>query len=126
MKKYQAPGTCPICSSELKISKLKCKNCQTELSGEFEQCRFCKLSDDDMYFIEVFIKNRGNIKDVEKELSISYPTVRSKLDNVISALGFENISLKKEDNKEARKNILKQLENGEITATEAAEILKNI
>ncbi len=63
---YKAIGRCPICSHEVKVTEISCKKCKTVIKGEFELCKFCKLNDEQRYFIEVFLKNRGNIKEMEK------------------------------------------------------------
>jgi len=100
----------------------------------WEDDEFCKLPNEQLEFIEVFIKCRGNIKDVEKELGISYPTVRNRLEGVIQALGYsvdkmgdyaderrvsQNVS-------EKRQLILNALENGELSAQEAAAQLRKL
>lgn len=113
-------GECPICKSDLKVTKLSCRSCGTEISGNFKLSKFNYLSKDHLYFIEVFIKNRGNIKQIEKELGISYPTVKKNLDEVIVSLGYE-VNPEEKTNKE---EIFKKLEKGEITALEAAKLLK--
>jgi hypothetical protein len=87
--KYKAPGVCPVCGEPLLVTRLSCARCQTRLEGEFDFCQFCRLPAEQREFIAVFIKCRGNIKDVEKELGISYPTVRNRLDGVIEALGYQ-------------------------------------
>lgn len=121
--KYKAPGVCPVCGELFLISRLSCNHCQTRLEGEFEFCKFCRLPTEQREFIEVFIKCRGNIKDVEKELGISYPTVRNRLDGVIEALGYRTEKNETAE-KEYREGVLKALENGEITAEEAARQLR--
>lgn len=112
---------CPVCNHELTVARLKCDSCDTVIENNFKLSKFDYLSDEELYFTETFIRCRGNIKEVEKELSISYPTVRSKLDAVIKKLGYETDageqSMKKEE-------ILKALENGEITAEQAIAQLK--
>ncbi|MFZ5974227.1 MAG: DUF2089 domain-containing protein [Bacillota bacterium] len=122
--KYKAPSTCPVCGGQYEITALTCKQCKSELNGRFEGCEFCSLNESEKGFLSAFIKCRGNIKEVEKELGISYPTVRNRLDNIISRLGYEDkqAGLVKEE----RQKIIKQLENGEISAGEAAEILKSL
>ena len=113
-------GECPICSSDLIVTKLQCTSCKTEISGAFQLSKFNYLSKEDLYFIEVFIKNRGNIKNVEKELGISYPTVKKNMDDVIESLGY-----KVSDKEKIKKDeIFKKLEKGEITALEAAKLIK--
>jgi hypothetical protein len=128
--KYKAPGVCPVCGDKLSITKLGCPHCLTAIEGDFHPCEFCRLPEDDLYFIKVFIKCRGNIKDVEKELGISYPTVRSKLDCVIKELGFEvpnkDVTKEKERKETLKNEILDQLSKGEITAKEAAEKIKSL
>ncbi|MDF2587946.1 MAG: hypothetical protein K0S41_1787, partial [Anaerocolumna sp.] len=128
--KYKAPGKCPVCGEKLSITKLGCPKCSTAIEGDFQPCEFCRLPEEDLEFIKVFIKCRGNIKDVEKELGISYPTVRGKLDSAIRGLGFE-ISTKEtlkeiDDKANARNEILDQLSKGEITSKVATEKLKNL
>ena len=112
---------CPVCNNELTVSRLKCDSCDTVIENNFKLSKFDYLSDEELYFTETFIRCRGNIKEVEKELGISYPTVRSKLDAVIKKLGYEagidEQTIKKEE-------ILKALENGEITAEQAIAQLK--
>ena len=112
---------CPVCNNELTVARLKCDSCDTVIENNFRLSKFDYLSDEELYFTETFIRCRGNIKEVEKELGISYPTVRSKLDAVIKKLGYEAgtdaRAVKKEE-------ILKALENGEITVEQAIEQLK--
>ncbi|WDV45873.1 DUF2089 domain-containing protein [Clostridiaceae bacterium M8S5] len=118
--KNEVIGRCPVCDSELHVSKLHCDSCETSIEGSFSLCKFCKLNPDQKHFVEVFIKNRGNIKEIEKELGISYPTVRNKLENVIEALGYTAKYSPKVD----RKDVLAKLSAGEISADEAVKLLK--
>ena len=128
--KYKAPSKCPVCGERLSITKLGCSKCSTAIEGDFQPCEFCRLPEDDLEFVKVFIKCRGNIKDVEKDLGISYPTVRGKLDSVIRGLGYEvnakDVIQDKELKESARNEILDQLSRGEITAKEATEKIKNL
>lgn len=128
--KYKAPGKCPVCGEKLSINKLGCPKCSTVIEGDFQPCEFCRLPEEDLEFVKVFIKCRGNIKDVEKELGISYPTVRGKLDSVIRSLGYEVASKElikeNEDKTAARNEILDQLSKGEISPKEATERIKNL
>lgn len=114
-------GKCPVCGEELRVSKLSCSNCHTNIEGNFTLCKFCKLSSEQKNFLEAFIRNRGNIKEIEKDLGISYPTVRNKLEDVIEALGYKP---RYNEPKVNRKEILKKLDEGEITSEEAIKLLK--
>lgn len=115
---------CPVCGEELIITKLNCRHCQTTIEGQFEPSKFCRLPNEQLEFIEVFLKNRGNIKDVEKELNISYPTVRNRLDSVLQSLGYPLGKNEINTDKPLRQDILNALERGEITSEEAAQELR--
>lgn len=117
---YKVIGKCPVCSSKLKAIKLKCNQCGTAIENEFELSKFEYLSAEQLKFMEIFVMCRGNIKDVERELGISYPTVRAKLDEVISALGYP-VSKKPSVN---QNEIIDLLEKGEITADAALAMMK--
>lgn len=118
---YKMLSKCPVCNSSLKITKLKCNRCGTIIENEFELSKFAYLSNEQLEFAEVFLKCRGSIKDVEKEMGISYPTVRAKLDDVIVALGYSLSKKPKVSNKE----VLDMLEKGEISPEEALKVLKD-
>ena len=139
---YRAPHKCCICGEKLTVSRLSCDHCGTTMEGSFTGCRFCSLSPEEELFLLTFIKNRGSIKDVERELGISYPTVRAALDNLIASLGLADTPLSEEvprredteksrsrnhpDTAKARKDILKMLSEHRITADEAAKKLKEL
>lgn len=118
---YKVISKCPICNSKLKIMKLRCNKCGTVIENEFEFSKFECLEEEHLNFMEVFLKCRGNIKDVEKELGISYPTVRAKLDDVVSALGYTDVKKATVNSKE----IIDKLEKGEISAEQAVDMMKN-
>lgn len=118
--KREVLGKCPVCGEGLHVTELSCHKCHTHIKGNFTLCRFCKLTNEQKSFAEVFIKNRGNIKEIEKELGISYPTVRGKLEDIIGALGY---SPKLEEIKVDKKEILGRLADGEITSEEALKLL---
>jgi len=118
--KKEVLGICPISEGETKVTKIKCQRCGTTIEGSFDLCKFCMLSKESKYFAEVFIKNRGNIKEIEKELGISYPTVRNKLEELIRALGY----VVDETPKVNKKEILDKVSSGDITAEEAIKLLK--
>jgi len=121
----QAPGLCPVCGEKFHVAKLHCHRCATSLTGDFEPCRFCALTNEQKTFLEVFVKSRGNIKEVERELGISYPTVRSRLDNVLDALGFRvDEATERVDLPERRKEILDALSRGDVSADEAVKLLR--
>ncbi|MBF8437536.1 DUF2089 domain-containing protein [Halanaerobiaceae bacterium Z-7014] len=119
-------GKCPVCQENMEITEIKCNDCDTKIRGRFFLDKFSRLDPDQHHFVEVFIRSRGNIKEVEREMGISYPTVRNKLDEVIEALGYQPEDSPDDNKAKKRKEILDSLENGEIQSQEAVEMLKNI
>ncbi len=116
-------GRCPICSQTLRVVRLECEACGTRLEGSFTLGRFHALSADQLEFLETFIRARGNFKDVERELGISYPTVRARLDAVIRSLGFPS-QAEPDREAERRKEILRELADGKIAPDDAAALLE--
>lgn len=113
-KKYPIPDECPVCGGNYAVSQLRCTSCGTKLEGNFSSGAFSNLNDKQLRFVTVFLKNRGNIQNTGKDLGISYPTVKSRLDDALKAMGLfvENES-----------DILAKVKSGEITIEEAAKIL---
>lgn len=120
---YSVLTNCPVCSHSLHITKLHCSHCHTTIENEFKLSKIASLSPEQLEFVETFLVCRGNIKEVEKELGISYPTVRGKLNDIVAALGYDTETPKKSERNE--KKIVAMLENGEITPEEAIKLLKN-
>jgi len=115
------PLTCPACSTTMNVTELTCPECNTRVQGEFPTSGLFHLSPSQLNFVEVFIRCRGNIKEVERDLKVSYPTVRSRLDQVIQTMGYP-IDDSEED--EHTGSILQSLENGELNFEQAMEILR--
>ena len=137
-------ATCPVCSGELTITRLHCRSCGTALEGEFGVGRFGRLDRDQMTLLESFLRSRGNLKEMERELGISYPTVRGRVDALVRALGFgeqpagldadefeagmdaEADAAAADDRSADRREILERLARKEIGAEEAAEALRSL
>ena len=112
-------GVCPICKNSLYVKTLRCDDCDTELTGEFNLSPFDYLTKEQLEFALVFIKNQGNIKGIEKSLNISYPTVKKNIDDLCKALGF----ISTDEDEISRDEVKRRLKNGEITFEEAEELL---
>jgi hypothetical protein len=132
----EVTGRCPMCEAELIVTHLRCQRCGTGLEGVFTLTKFDRLSREQLRFVDVFMKNRGVIRDVERELGISYPTVRSRLDEVLRALGHDAAGGPAPEgpppepapgpgaDPELRRRVLDRLAAGEITADEAVAQLR--
>jgi hypothetical protein len=114
----QTPNQCPACQGPMHISELRCSGCDTNVRGEFPLSPLGSLAEDHLDFIKIFVLSRGNIKEVESRLGISYPTVRNRLDEVIRALTGQPQA------KMTASEILDALEAGKINASQAAEMLE--
>jgi hypothetical protein len=125
-------STCPVCSSELAVTRLHCRSCGTTLEGDFSVGRFGRLSRDQLTLLESFLRSRGNLRDMERELGISYPTVRSRVEALVRALGFgprgdeddTDASGSATPVAESRQAILERLARHEIGAEEAAAAIR--
>jgi hypothetical protein len=118
------PQSCPSCSSPLVVTQLTCTVCGTGVVGKFELSPFFRLSPESLNFLETFVRNRGNVKEMERETGESYWTIRRRLDEVITEMGME---APKEDNLSlSRQEILGRLSRGEINVQEATKLLAQI
>ena len=88
-KLYHAPADCPVCGDNLVTTSKGCLTCGTQIAGEFASCEFCALSEADLDLLKVFLSSRGNLREVEKHLQVSYPTARARLDAVLGKLGLD-------------------------------------
>ena len=125
--------TCPVCAGELHISEVSCSKCNTVVRSEFDTCRFCRLSPEQMEFIERFLRNRGNISSVAAEMKLAHPTVSRRLEAILQILGLRGDDPEDEMEtgceprcNEQTKDILILLEKGKITADEAEKRIKNL
>ncbi len=126
-KNFHAPAQCPVCGERMLVTKLRCSHCGTELSGQFAPCRFCRLEEKHLQFVETFLRCRGSIKEVERALGVSYPTVKNMLDAALTALGLdEKPELRALREKEERAEILQRLSDGEIDVDTAIEALHQL
>lgn len=112
---------CPACGGTLSVRRLECDDCRTAVEGRFSPSRLDRLTPEQQKFVEVFLLARGNIKEVERMLGISYPTVRSRLDEVLASMGHRVV---KEPSAEERSQILADLDQGKITVNEAISRLR--
>ncbi len=121
-------GKCPVCGEELIVTRLECRACGTDIGGQFSIGRLAQLGPDEIRFVELFIKNRGNAYKVGEELGMPYSTVRARLTDVICAMGYEPGAEPKEESvnaaPEKRKAILDDLARGKLSADDAIRLLQ--
>jgi hypothetical protein len=136
-------STCPVCEGELLITRLHCRSCGTALEGEFGVGRFGRLTREQLALLESFLRSRGNLKEMERELGISYPTVRGRVDALVRALGLgdaesepvgdedevdaisgTDVDADTSEHAEQRREILERLAKRELSAEEAASALR--
>jgi len=115
-----APRDCPVCGDRLALTRLSCRACGTELSGEFESCEFCSLRPEDRQVLRVFLASRGNMKELERHLGVSYPTARARFDALLTRLG---VAPERPAASAPRVELLEQLAKGEIDIDQAMQKL---
>ncbi len=121
---YPTPTECPVCHDGLLVTHLICRNCGTGLEGRFAMGRLFQLTPEQLFFVEVFLRCEGKINRVQDDLGISYPTVRSRLEDIVRAMGYE---VKKDRKVESdhRQDVLGRLARKEISSEEAFHILED-
>ena len=130
-------ATCPVCSGELSITRLHCDQCGTAIEGEFSAGRFARLTREQMTVLESFLRSRGNLRDMERELGISYPTVRARVEALVRALGFgprdeadgpaataAAAATTADEIQAGRRDVLERLARHELSAEQAAEAIR--
>lgn len=131
MHTHQPPRDCPVCGEMLHVNRLGCDSCGTELSGRFASCAYCSLGAQDRKILSVFLASRGNMKELARELGVSYPTARLRYAELLGRLGIEEVGgiggtgdvgavVQPID----REDVLRRLAAGELDLDEATELLR--
>lgn len=118
---------CPICQSPTTVTQIRCEVCDLTMEGHFMVSGLAGLSAEQLEFVEIFLRCEGKINRVEKELDISYPTVRNRLGEIIRAMGYEPLAEIEADEAEReayRRDVLDGLSTGELSTDEAVDLLK--
>lgn len=116
----QALGTCPVCSGSMRITEYNCTKCGVSIRGDFEQSEIGNLPQDQMHFVRVFLKCEGNFREVERELGISYPTVKSRLAKINGSLGLGAVA---PEGQVDRLQLLKEFRDGKVSRN---DLLQNL
>ena len=120
------PQKCPSCTSPLQVTQLTCVSCGTGVVGSFELSPFLRISPESLHFLEIFVRNRGNVKEMARETGESYWAIRRQLDEVIKEMGFDTDQPSQADLVNQRQEILHQLSQGEIDVDEAKKLLTTL
>jgi hypothetical protein len=111
------PTSCPICHAPLTITRLHCEVCSTTIEGNFQSGGWANLKPEQLAFVETFVRCEGKLNRMEKEVGLSYPTLRNRLVEVIQAMGFEPGASESTD--EMRRKVLEEVAAGRLNAQEA-------
>jgi hypothetical protein len=118
------PHDCPVCGETLALTRLSCEACGTELSGLFTACEFCALNSDDRALLRVFLTSRGNMKELQSYLGVSYPTARLRFDALLTKLNLDAGRQPADATRTERLDVLQKLARGEINVDEAQTQLR--
>jgi hypothetical protein len=122
---YPLPTKCPICGGDLAVTRVYCRECDTTIEGRFTGGPFSQLTQEQLEFVETFIRCEGKISRMEGEIGLSYPTIRNRLHEVIRALGYEPGGDEPGGlTEDERQRILEDLDKGLISAEKAMLLLK--
>jgi len=120
---HRPPSDCPVCGDQLAVTRLGCASCGTELVGVFGSCEFCSLSQRETEILRVFLMSRGNLREVEKHLGVSYPTARLRFTELLQKLGLSGDA---EPAPLTRDQILSEVSTGALTPVEATRLLATL
>ena len=121
---HRAPSDCPVCGAELAIIRLGCAACGTELAGVFQPCEFCALNDKEIEMLRVFLSSRGNLREVEKYLGVSYPTARLRFAELLEKLGLGEAA--EPEPALTQDQILSEVASGALSPAEAQELIDQL
>jgi hypothetical protein len=121
------PTKCPSCQSPLAVTRMTCSSCATEVNGVFNLGRLAALAEPHASLLEMFLRVRGNVKDMERLLGLSYPTVRARLEEALEAAGLDKEpvpAISEAELRHRRQLVLDKIQRGEISASDAAADLR--
>ena len=119
---HRAPSACPVCGDRLAVTRLGCGSCGTELAGVFTSCAFCALDESETEMLNVFLASRGNLRDLEKHLGVSYPTARLRFNQLLEKLGLAEPAATAPAAL-TREQVLAEVASGALSPDEAAALL---
>ncbi len=122
---HQAPSDCPVCGDRLAVTRLGCGSCGTELAGVFSSCAFCALNESETEMLRVFLTSRGNLRDLEKHLGVSYPTARLRFNQLLDKLGLGE-SGGAAPTTLTRDQVLAEVASGALAPAEAEALLASL
>jgi hypothetical protein len=115
---------CPVCAEPLAVRRLHCRNCDTTIDGQFDIGRLGRLTADQVAFVETFVRCEGKLNRMEREVGLSYPTLRARLTEVIRQMGFPVGAEPADSGDDDLHRLLDELTSGKITAEEAMRSLE--
>ena len=115
---------CPVCGERLAVTRLHCRSCDTTVDGQFEVGRLGRLTSDQLTFVETFLRCEGKLNRMEREMGLSYPTLRSRLVDVVRQMGFPVGDESSSRSEDERQRVLDDLAGGRITSDEAMRLLE--
>lgn len=123
---HPALTRCPVCRTELTVTRLQCPSCDTTVEGRFTAGHFANLTAEQLDFIVTFVRVEGKLNRMETELGLSYPTIRNRLHEVIRAMGYEpgKEEAAPDATDEKRRAVLDELNAGKISAEVAMRMLR--
>lgn len=124
--KHPMPTHCPVSGEPLEVTRLNCPKSGVTIEGRFQPNEFALLPPENLEFLRLFVKVRGNLKEVERILGLSYPTIRQRFETLVAILGYEALAEHRQGRAEKRSEILERLERGDLNAEEAARELQEL
>jgi len=110
----------PVSGEEMIVTRLECPASGITIEGQFSLGWIGHLTREQLDFVELMVKYRGNIQKLAAEMNIAYNTARSRLDDIVAALG----GYPEYDGRIDRRAVLDRLAAKEISVEDAMKMLK--
>lgn len=114
----------PISGGELLVTRLECPESGVTIEGAFSLGWIARLTPDQLEFVGLLVRNRGNVQKLAAELGVAYNTARNRLDDIVAALEGAGDAPPRPDARAARLAVLDRLAAGEIGVEDAARLLR--
>ncbi len=119
------PTRCPFTGGAIIVTRLYSPEGGITIEGRFHvESPFLALTPEQIEFVLTFIQCEGKFNRMQEELKLSYPTLRSRLKDIILALDLQEPAADAHETVPDHMQILAQVNEGSLTVAEALDAMR--